>query len=169
MYLVRVMSINVVVLMLSVREVYKAILQHWKWSELNPGVGSNVVLHNCPRLTGCWCTGWWRCTGCTSGCCWRCRTWERKTSQCRGSHPQNILPYLPGLMLFGGERVAMLEVYNPPSPPSPTVRGSFGKAFLLSTIFPLISWKWISQILSTTSSLSKVTKPKPLCRFVILS
>ena len=34
---------------------------------------------------------------------------------------------------------------------------------------PLISWKWISQILSTTSSLSNVTKPNPLWRLVTLS
>lgn len=38
---------------------------------------------------------------------------------------------------------------------------SFGWAFLHSTIFPLISWKWISQTFSTLSSLSNVMKPKP--------
>lgn len=42
---------------------------------------------------------------------------------------------------------------------------SFGCAFLHSTILPLISWKWISQTLSATSSLSNVTNPKPARSF----
>ena len=34
-------------------------------------------------------------------------------------------------------------------------------AIVFFTIFPLISWKWISQTFSTTSSSSKVIKPNP--------
>ena len=69
------------------------------------------LLRSCPRLTGCWCTGWWRCTGCTSGCCWRCRTYTstHETSVMVPFIP-SLSPHLPGLMLLGGERAAMLEV-----------------------------------------------------------
>lgn len=40
---------------------------------------------------------------------------------------------------------------------------------LFLTFLPLIVWKWISHILSTTSSDSNVTNPKPRCRFVCWS
>lgn len=39
------------------------------------------------------------------------------------------------------------------------------KLLYYNTILLLISWKWISHTFSTTSSLSKVTKPKPKGRW----
>ena len=50
-----------------------------------------------------------------------------------------------------------------------TCKFNYRVTFTICQLLPLISWKWISQILSTTSSLSKVTNPKPRCLFVTLS